>query len=793
MKKLFRTAILIFLSVSFCRVLNAAAPLERVVQLDAADNLATWTAHENAPSPQAGENGGVTFGCPFGGGATRAYWDRPINADLSTATCLELDVSCDQPDAISSLNLYLKSGNGWLVGRVHLSEPGRRRVIFPRSEFLAEASPVGWQRIEAVRLSAWRGQPKNVRLVVHNIAARLGGVVVVQGTTSVEGAGESKAAQRSARVVNDWLNQLGIGHDVTTDDNVATALKTARVAILPYNSHPPAREVRALTAFLQRGGKLMVFYGADPTLAQAMHFKLGAYARTETPGRWSSFSFTDPAAWNVPARIKQESSNILPALPADDSASVIAWWENNLGARTTSPAWVASSQGLWMAHVLRDEDLANKQRMLLGLLGRLDSDVWPQAAVQAYYRAGCMAGASSYAATRASLASTLSGTQLAEADQLYASLPALINGRRYVEAVEQSFALSRTLTTGYAAAQPAQRNEFRGVWNHDGLGWYPGDWPRTCSELAAGHINALFANMLWGGLAHYPSDVLPRSTTFRRQGDLMAAALKAAHANGLQFHAWAVCWNPGSAAPEEFLAKLKKAGRLQQTADGKIMPWLSPSHPENVEMLLSAYEEVVRRYPIDGLHLDYIRYSDRSVDYSPAAKAAFEKWRGGSVFGWPKSVQPGGMAAREFELFRSQTITAFVREVSQRVRKIRPEIKISAAVFAGYPECIASVGQDWAVWLKNGYVDFVCPMNYTADTALFLSRSATHLALPNATGRVYEGLGITASECQLRPDQAVEQIVGLRKLGATGFVFFDLSRPLHDEILPYLRLGVLRE
>ena len=39
----------------------------------------------------------------------------------------------------------------------------------------------------------------------------------------------------------------------------------------------------------------------------------------------------------------------------------------------------------------------------------------------------------------------------------------------------------------------------------------------------------------------------------------------------------------------------------------------------------------------------------------------------------------------------------------------------------------------------------------------------------------------------------IAQIVGLRKLGATGFVCFDLSRPLRDEILPFLRLGVMRE
>ena len=774
-------------------ILHAALPPESLVRLDTPNQPSAWKEHESSPSPKAQSNDGVEFLCPFGGSATRTYWDHAVKANLSAATCIELDLECDHPEALQALGLYLQSGKGWFASSVPLSVPGRQRLIFPRSDFRSESKPDGWQRIEAVRLSPWRGATQDARLVLHSITARLGGLVLVQGTASTTSADERKIAERLTRMLRDWLNILGVGYDIVKDEDAAAALKYARVALLPYNPQPPSRETKALLSFLKGGGKLMVCYGSDATLAQAMHFKLGTYQKTETPGRWSSFSFTDPAGWSVPARINQESSNILPVLPADDSASVIAYWENSSGVRTTSPAWTTSAQGLWMAHILQDEDLANKRRMLLGLLGRLDPEIWPQAAVQAAYRAGCLADAPSYSAARTKLAAALTGDRLVETDRLYASLATFFKARRYPDVVDQASALDLTMTTAYAAAQPAKRNEFRGVWEHTGLGPYPGDWPRTCRELAAGHINALFANMLWGGVAHYPGTKLPRSISSQHYGDLLGDAVQAAHANGLQFHCWAICWNPGH-APDDFLAKLKKAGRLQQTPDGQTMTWLSPSHPENVEMLLQAYEEVARRYPLDGLHLDYIRYSDRTVDFSPTARRAFEQWhKHGPVSNWPRSVITGGALAKEFEHFRADTITSFVREVSRRVRAARPGIKISAAVFAGYPDCVETVGQDWAAWLKNGYVDFVCPMNYTENVPLFLSRTAGHFALPGAAGHVYEGLGIAASESQLRPDQAIEQIVGLRKLGGTGYVFFDLSRPLRDEILPFLRLGVLRE
>ncbi len=759
--------------------------VEGTMRLEDGSRAGAWKGHEPLPGPRLAEGGGLEFLCPFTV-TDRAYWDREVSANLEGATCLELDVSCDRPAALRSLVIYLKSGKGWLSGSATLKETGRQRVIIPRSEFAADNKTADWQRIEGIRFSPWRGQPSDVRIVVHSISARIGGVLVVQGTTSVDGPAERKAAHRVTKMIVGWLADLGIGHNVVTDEGAPEALKNATVAILPYNSRPLPGEARALAALLARGGKLMVCYGADEALARQMHFRLGPYQRAEAPGRWSSFSFTDAATWSVPPRIFQESSNILPALPADDTARVIAWWENAAGQRQSTPAWAASAQGVWFAHILQDEDLANKQRLLLGLLGSLAPAVWPQAALQAYYRAGCVGGAASFAAARAQLGA------LPEAEKLYAGLPALFAAGRHAEVVDQCRALDHTVAVAYAAAQVPRREELRGVWEHSGLGLYPGDWPHTCRELAAGRFNALFANMLWGGVAHFPSAALPRSFSCTRYGDQLAAALAAAHANGLQFHCWAVCWNPGN-APDEFTTQLRRAGRLQETADGKSTPWLSPSHPDNVALLLNAYEDLVRRYPVDGLHLDYIRYSDHTVDFSAAARRAFEARRGSAVRGWPASCAHGGALAAEFERFRCETMTAFVRQVSQRVRAVRPGIKLSAAVFAGYPECAASVGQDWPVWLKNGYVDFVCPMNYTEDTNLFLARTAQHLALPGAAGRVCPGIGIAAMECRLRPDQAIAQIAGLRKLGAPGFVLFDLGRPLRDEILPYLRLGVMKE
>lgn len=51
--------------------------------------------------------------------------------------------------------------------------------------------------------------------------------------------------------------------------------------------------------------------------------------------------------------------------------------------------------------------------------------------------------------------------------------------------------------------------EFRAFWEPHATGPYPGNWAAAADALAANGFNAVFPNMLWGGLAHCNSAVLP--------------------------------------------------------------------------------------------------------------------------------------------------------------------------------------------------------------------------------------------------------------------------------------------
>jgi len=333
-----------------------------------------------------------------------------------------------------------------------------------------------------------------------------------------------------------------------------------------------------------------------------------------------------------------------------------------------------------------------------------------------------------------------------------------------------------------AAENPAQ--ETRAVWNHSGTGAFPGDWERSAKLLSENGFNAVFPNMFWGGVAHYPSEMLPRSDVFRRYGDQVEQCCAGAKKYGIEVHVWKVCFNLTN-APKDFTAKMRREGRTQVTAKGEPRDWLCPSHPENQKLERESMLEVVRKYPIAGLHLDYIRYPGPECCYCDGCRRRFEADSGRKVADadWPKACFSGRRKA-EYNDWRCRQITALVTDVSREAKRLRPGLKISAAVFGSYPACRESVAQDWPAWVKAGSLDFVCPMDYTADTAQFASLVRNQVKLIDGRVALFAGIGVTAAGIRLSPDQVVEQVRTARSLGASGFVLFNFDAKTAAALIP---------
>jgi uncharacterized lipoprotein YddW (UPF0748 family) len=277
------------------------------------------------------------------------------------------------------------------------------------------------------------------------------------------------------------------------------------------------------------------------------------------------------------------------------------------------------------------------------------------------------------------------------------------------------------------------------------------------------------------------------------RGDQIDDCLRACREHGVECHVWKVNWNMSSRAPAAFRDRILREGRAQVGFDGDPRAtWLCPSHPLNQRLEIDAMVEVATKYPVDGVHFDYIRYPGDETCYCAGCRERFEERLGRRVADWPGALRSGDEGLRtRWQDFRRGNITAVVAGVSQRLRATRPDVEISAAVFSNLPLHRDSVAQDWGEWCRRGYLDFVCPMDYTPDTAQFARLVERQL---DWAGDVpcYPGIGLSTWDAGDPVLLLVEKIRATRELRTGGFTVFNYAAREADEVVPLLGLGITR-
>jgi uncharacterized lipoprotein YddW (UPF0748 family) len=173
--------------------------------------------------------------------------------------------------------------------------------------------------------------------------------------------------------------------------------------------------------------------------------------------------------------------------------------------------------------------------------------------------------------------------------------------------------------------------------------------------------------------------------------------------------------------------------------------------------------ELVRAYPMDGLHLDFVRYPGPGFDYSRAALEGFRRVDGGSdLLGGP------ARSPAAWDDYRRQVLTALVTRLSAVARRERPGLVLSAAVTPDEAQAVHHKFQDWPRWLSDGVLTALCPMTYTPDNELFRQQVKSASERAGGARPVWAGIGA------YRLDVAgiVERVALARQSGARGVVLF---------------------
>lgn len=732
----------------------------------------------------------------------RASWDRAVKLDLAACEGIEFKLFCANARPVSYFSLYFQSGEGWYHAMFFPeSSTAWNTLSIDKSSITTEGKPAGWDRISAIRVSAWRGQEADTEFYITDVQPTgvLGSdvrVAILRDESSARKGGDEAA--NVGRYGDSLANQFraaDVRCAILSDaDLTPERLKGVKLVALPYNPRLADRAADTLISYVRGGGKLMIFYLVPDRLRGIAGVDVKGHVAASRSGAFSSMRFSEPLWPGMPGEVGQHSWNINEMTPSAAGTRVLATWFDDGRQNSGYGAVLGSSNVVVLTHVLLPDDLPNKRRMLVALAGRLAPDLWREAAAASLAHIGALSEFTSFEQASAAIRETgpknpRVRSALDDAGHARAAAEKAFAEGRFAATRDQAAEARDQLTRAFCLAQPSSPGEFRAFWCHSAFGVDGIDWDTAVRRLAENGFTAILPNMLWGGVAYYESSVLPVAPAVAERGDQITQCLAACRKYGLQVHVWKVNWNLGRAVPREFVARMRADGRLQANYLGKEEPWLCPSHPDNQKLEVDSMVEIVRRYGVDGIHFDYIRYPDGEHCFCAGCRARFAKSTGTSIQRWPQDAMKGGPAHDGWLEWRRSNITAVVKAVSEQARAVRPTIKLSAAVFPNWTADRDGVGQDWKLWCERGYMDFVCPMDYTTSNRRF--RNLVEQQVQWA-GKVpcYPGIGLSASTSEFGVDRVIDQIRITRQFGTRGFTIFNYGVPESAEILPMLGQGI---
>lgn len=389
---------------------------------------------------------------------------------------------------------------------------------------------------------------------------------------------------------------------------------------------------------------------------------------------------------------------------------------------------------------------------------------------------------------------------------------------------------------GSPASAPAPPVEGRALWVNRFEYNSTADVVEIIAKAASANFNVVYFQVRGQGDAYYRSDLEPCAIRVcGRLGagappyDPLEIAVREAHARGIELHAWLNAltgWASPKANNSAFCSLLVESRPgyprhmllahpdwVMTLSDGTPMDcftsreveyaYVSPGIPAVRTHLARVAADIVRRYAVDGIHLDRIRYPGPAWSHDEPSLVAFHARTGR----WPASGSDP-----EWDRFRREQVNATVKTVFDSVTAVRHSVTLSAAVWPihdrakfGWPSssAVSQFYQDARAWAAGGYVDALAPMAYFAINDRYCSYSLPEgrtnpdwacllddhqAALRSTGGQLYMGLWTDLGAAEL-----ARQIRFGREKGVHGFALYSYGPSNAAGLLDALRESVFTE
>lgn len=321
---------------------------------------------------------------------------------------------------------------------------------------------------------------------------------------------------------------------------------------------------------------------------------------------------------------------------------------------------------------------------------------------------------------------------------------------------------------------PPVMREFRGVWvaSVSNIDWpsRPGlpvaeqkaELLAMLDRAAEMRLNAVVLQVRPAADALYPSELEPWSEYLTgEQGrapepfyDPLAFAVEEAHRRGLELHAWFNPYrarHPSARTPESPTHIARTRPDLVKRYGGFL--WMDPGEPEVQDRSVTVMMDVVRRYDVDGIHIDDYFYpyplrdsAGRTTDFPDEPS-------------WRRYQAAGGRLGRDD--WRRDNVNRFVERIYGEIKREKPWVRFGVSPFGiwrpGHPAQVrtafdqyAMIYADARLWFREGWLDYFTPQLYwqigntTLSYPVLLdwwakeNRHGRHLWPGNFTSRTFE-------------------------------------------------------
>lgn len=320
-----------------------------------------------------------------------------------------------------------------------------------------------------------------------------------------------------------------------------------------------------------------------------------------------------------------------------------------------------------------------------------------------------------------------------------------------------------------ATLPPAAPREFRAAWVATVANI---DWPSRkglstaeqqaemraiLDQAVALKLNAIIFQVRTAADALYDSPLEPWSEYLSgTQGqapspwyDPLALWISEAHKRGLELHAW---FNPFRAR-QSSAASPAAEGHVSRTHPAWVKTygdqlWLDPGEAEAGDHTIAVFQDVLRRYDVDGIHIDDYFYpypvteskdSKTEIDFpdepswqrylngapSPAGTQGAPRGGVAALGGGPAGGGSGGKLARAD--WRRQNVSQLVQRIHETVKATKPWVRFGVSPFGIGKPSLRPAGingysqydklyADVELWLAQGWMDYLVPQLYWSRT-----------------------------------------------------------------------------